>query len=241
MVLMLRHRHSPRARRLMHPSPLAWIAFATALVAAAIMLNYLIRKPKLTGPVKATLIVGLGVLPLITAMVGNMEGLEATEHQGFCGSCHTMDRHIEDANDPNSMSLAAIHSRTHKFGDKSCYVCHKDYGMFGYALTKMGGMKHVYMYLTEFMWMSVDEALPKVHIAKPFKNQNCMQCHSTTGNIWNGVPDHRGLLNDLRTGQTSCASAGCHGYAHPFSKKVQETPSPAEARSAEKPRNPEET
>jgi nitrate/TMAO reductase-like tetraheme cytochrome c subunit len=225
----------------MHASPLSWIAFATAVVAAAIMVNYLIRKPRLTGSVKATLIIGIGVLPIVTALVGNLEGLAATEEQAFCGSCHTMDRHIEDANDPNSMSLAAIHSRTKKFGHQSCYVCHKDYGMFGYALTKMGGMKHVYLYLTEFMWMSVDEALPKVHIAKPFKNQNCMQCHSTTGNIWNGVPDHRGLLSDLRAGQTSCASAGCHGYAHPFSKPAEETPLPAEAHSSEKPRNPEET
>ncbi|MFZ1865866.1 MAG: NapC/NirT family cytochrome c [Polyangiales bacterium] len=241
MVWLLRQSHPQRTGLLMHASPLAWIAFATALIAAAIMVNYLVRRPKLTGPVKATLIIGIGVLPIITALVGNMEGLASTEEQAFCGSCHTMDRHIEDANNPNSMSLAAIHSRIHKFGHQSCYVCHKDYGMFGYALTKMGGMKHVYLYLTEFMWMSVDEALPKVHIAKPFKNQNCMQCHSTTGNIWNGVADHRGLLNDLRTGQTSCASAGCHGYAHPFSKPAEETPTPAEARGTEKVRNPEET
>jgi cytochrome c-type protein NapC len=225
----------------MHASPLTWIALASAVVAAAIMLNYLIRKPPLTGTVKATLIIGIGVLPIITAAVGNLEGLAATEEQEFCGSCHTMDRHIEDANDPDSMSLTAIHSRTNKFGHQSCYVCHKDYGMFGYALTKMGGMKHVYMYLTEFMWMSVDEALPKVHIARPFKNDNCMQCHSTTGNIWNDVSDHRGLLDDLRTGQTSCASAGCHGYAHPFSKTAEETPSSPEARAPEDPRNPEGT
>ncbi|HSN81194.1 MAG TPA: NapC/NirT family cytochrome c [Polyangiales bacterium] len=225
----------------MHISPLSWIALASALVAAAIMINYLVRKPKLTGPVKVTLFIGIGVLPIITALVGNIEGLAATEHHEFCGSCHTMDMWLEDANDPDSMSLAAIHSRTKKFGDKSCYVCHKDYGMFGYALTKLGGMGHVYQFLTEFMWMDADEALSKVHIARPFKNENCMQCHSTTGNIWNGVPDHRGLLNDLRTGQTSCASAGCHGYAHPFSKTDEEHPSPAEAQSSEELSKPEET
>ena len=83
----------------MHASPLAWIAFASAVIAAAIMVNYLVRKPQLTGPVKATLILGIGVLPIITAMVGNMEGLASTEEQEFCGSCHTMDRHIEDANE----------------------------------------------------------------------------------------------------------------------------------------------
>jgi cytochrome c-type protein NapC len=225
----------------MHVSPLSWIALGSAVVAAAIMVHYLIRRPRLTGPVKAILIVGLGVLPVLTAMTGNLEGLAATERQEFCGSCHTMDRHIEDANDPNSISLAAIHSRSPKFGDHSCYVCHKDYGMFGYALTKLGGMGHVYQYLTEFMWMDVDEALPKVHIARPFKNQNCMQCHTTTGYLWNDVPDHHGLLDDLRAGRTSCASAGCHGYAHPFSKPPEETPSSVEARASEKPLLPGET
>lgn len=232
MFLLLDPLRGRRAHNPMDISPLSWIAFACAVVAAVIMVLYLVYRPPLDARTKGVLLLGLGVLPITTAMVGNMEGLEATEHQAFCGSCHTMDMHIADANDPNSTSLAAIHSRNHKFGDMSCYVCHKDYGMFGYALTKMGGMKHVYMYLTEFMWYDMDEALPKVHIAHPFKNSNCMQCHTTTGSLWNDVPDHSGLLGDLRTGETSCVSAGCHGYAHPFSKVAEETPSNTEPHSA---------
>jgi len=224
-----------------HISPLSWIAFGSALIAAAILVHYLVQRPKLTGAVKSTLVLGLGVLPLFTALVGNVEGLEATEQHQFCGSCHTMDRHIEDAENPNSISLAAMHSRNPMFGNKSCYVCHKDYGMFGYALTKLGGMKHVYYYLTEFMWMDVDEALPKVHLARPFRNQNCMQCHTTKGYLWNDVPDHRGLLGDLRADKTSCASAGCHGYAHPFSKPAEETPSSVEARGVGELPTPGET
>jgi NapC/NirT cytochrome c family, N-terminal region len=225
----------------MHASPLSWIAFACAVVAAGIMIYYLIYRPPLNTRVKLLMLLAVGVLPIMTAMIGNLEGLQATEHQAFCGSCHTMDMHIADANDPGSLSLAAIHSRTLKFGDKSCYVCHKDYGMFGYAMTKLGGMGHVYMFLSEFAWYDMEEALPKIHIARPFKNDNCMQCHSTTGRIWNGVADHNGLLEDLRTGTTSCASAGCHGYAHPFSKPDEETPSDAEAHSALQAPSPEGT
>jgi cytochrome c-type protein NapC len=225
----------------MHISPLSWIAFASAVIAAGLMLYYLIARPPLNARVKLLMLLGVGVLPIMTAMIGNMEGLEATEQQAFCGSCHTMDMHIADANDPNSESLAAIHSRTHKFGGMSCYVCHKDYGMFGYAMTKLGGMGHVYMYLSEFMWYDMAEALPKVHMARPFKNENCMQCHSTTGKIWTGIADHNGLLEDLRTDGTSCASAGCHGYAHPFSKPDGETPSHGEAHSALNVPSPEGT
>ena len=217
---------------LMHVSPLSWIALTCALVAAAIMIYYLVRRPRLDLAGMSLMFLGLGVLPIMVALIGNMEGLDATERQGFCGSCHTMDMWIEDANDPDSVSLAAIHSRTHKFGKKSCYVCHKDYGMFGYALTKLGGMGHVYKFLSEWMWYDRDEIIEKIHIARPFKNENCMQCHSTTGAIWSGVQDHHGLVNDLRTGETSCVSAGCHGYAHPFSKPEEETPSTGEAHTA---------
>ena len=193
---------------------------------------YLIRRPPLNARVKGLLMLGVGVLPIMVAMIGNLEGLHATEQQAFCGSCHTMDMWIEDANDPESGSLAAIHSRTNKFGGSSCYVCHKDYGMFGYAMTKIGGMGHVYKFLSEWMWYDRDEVIDKIHIARPFKNDNCMQCHSTTGAIWAGTADHHGLLEDLRTGETSCVSAGCHGYAHPFSKPDEETPSDAEVHTA---------
>jgi cytochrome c-type protein NapC len=216
----------------MHISPLSWIALACALVAAGIMLYYLVRRPRLDAAGKSVMMLGVGVLPIMVAMIGNIQGLAATEHQSFCGSCHTMDMWIEDANDPESETLAAIHSRTQKFGDKSCYVCHKDYGMFGYAMTKIGGMNHVYEFLSEWMWYDRDEVIEKIHISRPFKNENCMQCHSTTGRIWNEVADHNGLTEDLRTGETSCASAGCHGYAHPFSKPDEETPSDAEVHTA---------
>jgi cytochrome c-type protein NapC len=216
----------------MHVSPLSWIGFACALVAAGIMIYYLWRRPPLDAAGKSVMMLGVGVLPIMVAMIGNMEGLAATEKQGFCGSCHTMDMWIEDANDPESESLAAIHSRTTKFGGKSCYVCHKDYGMFGYAMTKLGGMGHVYKFLSEWMWYDRDEVLDKIHIARPFKNENCMQCHSTTGAIWSGTQDHAGLVGDLRSGETSCVSAGCHGYAHPFSKPEDETPSAEEVHSS---------
>ena len=216
----------------MHVSPLSWIALACAFVAAGIMLYYLVRRPRLDAAGKTVMLLGVGVLPITVAMIGNMQGLAATEHQSFCGSCHTMDMWIEDANDPESESLAAIHSRTHKFGDKSCYVCHKDYGMFGYAMTKVGGMNHVYEFLSEWMWYDRDEVLEKIHISRPFKNENCMQCHSTTGSIWSDVSDHNGLVDELRTGATSCVSAGCHGNAHPFSKPDEETPTDAEVHTA---------
>ena len=36
------------------------------------------------------------------------------------------------------------------FGSENCYVCHANYGMFGTIVTKAGGMRHVWLYLTEY-------------------------------------------------------------------------------------------
>ena len=128
------------------PSALGFVALGAAAVAAAILVNYLVRKPPLTFPVKLVLFLGLGVLPAIAAASSTVAGMEATTHREFCGSCHVMIAHYEDAVDPASQSLAARHTRNPFFGDKSCYVCHADYGMYGYAMTKAGGMRHVYEY-----------------------------------------------------------------------------------------------
>ena len=43
-----------------------------------------------------------------------------------------------------------------------------------------------------------------------------MQCHSTTTELYLERADHKASLADVRGGQMSCASAGCHGLAHPF-------------------------
>jgi hypothetical protein len=42
-----------------------------------------------------------------------------------------------------------------------------------------------------------------------------MQCHSTEVELWLQIPDHEETLKDLRADRITCASAGCHGYAHP--------------------------
>src|SRR6187399_3097795 len=165
------------------------------------------------------LLLGLGVFPTITAATSTVAGMEATTHREFCGSCHTMDDHFENATNPDAQSLAARHSRNPFFGEESCYVCHADYGMFGYALTKMGGMKHVYYYyLGGYRQMTPEESRKATHIAKPYDNTNCRQCHTTTARVWRAIPDHQSMQAKLDSNQVSCASPGCHGYAHPFSK-----------------------
>ena len=198
--------------------PLTIIALTCAALAAVILITFLVRKPSLVGATKWWLLLGLGVFPLGVAAAGNVEGFEATKQRRFCGSCHVMIPHASDSDDPASSSLASRHARNNLFGSENCYVCHADYGMFGTVFTKLGGMRHVYEYLAHYRNVSLEEAKRTIHLRQPYPNENCMQCHTTRLDLWAKVPDHKSSLTEVRAGRISCASAGCHGFAHPFTK-----------------------
>jgi cytochrome c-type protein NapC len=197
---------------------IGWLSIGCAAASAAILLAYVIKRPAVQGTTKLWLLLGLGVFPILTAGSSNVAGFRATQTRTFCGSCHVMEPHAGDSADPKSNSLASIHARNQHFGHDNCYTCHKDYGMYGYVLTKAGGMRHVYLYLTEYHDMPLEKSKHDIRIMKPLPNDNCMTCHTTTAPRWLAIPDHASSLEAVRAGKTSCASAGCHGFAHPITK-----------------------
>jgi cytochrome c-type protein NapC len=201
-----------------HLSLLSWFALACAAIAVGILVVYLVRRPPLTPTTRVLLLAGLGVFPIGLAGSGNIAGYEATKQRAFCGSCHVMIPHVSDSGDPKSLSLASRHGRNKLFGAENCYVCHADYGMYGTVTTKLGGLKHVWMYYTEYRNVSLEDAKKTIHLYKPYPNSNCMQCHSTENAVWMKRSDHASSLDDVRAGKVSCASVGCHGYAHPTTK-----------------------
>jgi cytochrome c-type protein NapC len=201
--------------------PFSWLAIGGAAMATPILLWYIVRRPPLVRSTKVILLFGIGVFPIVAAGGGNIAGYEATKTRRFCGSCHVMTPYAQDSEDPESTSLAARHARNEAFGHENCYTCHADYGMFGTVTTKIGGMRHVYEYTFHFRNLSLDEALPRIHIRKPFQNASCTRCHSTKGQSWQEVGDHASMVEELRDGRVGCASEGCHGPAHPFSKVYQ--------------------
>jgi nitrate/TMAO reductase-like tetraheme cytochrome c subunit len=203
-----------------HPV-LASAALGCAVLAAAILVWFLWRRPELTGQVKVLLMLGIGVLPIGSAMTGNLAGFEHTKHRNFCGSCHVMKPYELDAENLLSTSLPALHARNEAFGRDNCYECHQDYGAFSTVMTKIGGLRHVYEYYTHYHAIPVEEAYESIALYKPLTNASCMRCHSTTGKSWLSVGDHRSSLSAVRTGRTSCVSEGCHGPAHAFSKPAR--------------------
>jgi nitrate/TMAO reductase-like tetraheme cytochrome c subunit len=197
-------------------SPIALVAIGCAALSALISLYYLLGKPQLVRSTKVVLFFGLGVFPIAVAATGNVQGMEATKERQFCGSCHVMTLHAADSNDPASQTLGARHARNQLFGSENCYACHSDYGMYGTVLTKMGGMRHVYLYYSEYKDVPLEEAKTSIKLLKPYPNHNCTHCHSTENELWRKRPDHASSAQDTREGRMSCASAGCHGLAHPF-------------------------
>ncbi len=202
----------------MHASPLTLFALGCAAIAAVLLIAYVVMRPELVGMTKVWLLVALGILPVTVALVGNVEGFEATKTRKFCGSCHVMGPHAADSDDPASQSLASRHARNTLFGSENCYSCHADYGMYGTVVTKLGGMRHVWLYVTEYRNTPIDVAKQTIHLVKPYPNENCMQCHSTQLDLWQKNKEHKASLDDVRNGRVSCASVGCHGLAHPFWK-----------------------
>jgi cytochrome c-type protein NapC len=193
-------------------------ALVSAVIAIAILIWYLVSRPLLTRSTKIVLLFGLGVMPMAVALAGNIAGFEYTLKRDFCGSCHVMRPYVEDAADPTSTSLASIHSRNATFGGESCYTCHADYQVFGAITTKMNGMKHLFMYVTEYANTGpYGEGGPPIHMYKKFQNTMCTRCHSTEAPRWLAVEDHGGSIEDIRKGELKCLE--CHGgdQIHPRS------------------------
>lgn len=205
----------------MFSDPFKTFAIGCALVSTVLLLWFFVRRPALTRSTKLVLLFGIGVFPLATAGTGNIAGYHATKETQFCGSCHVMTPYADDSTNLASTSLAARHARNEAFGHENCYACHADYGMFGTITTKIGGMRHVYEYLFHYRNTPNEAFQAEIEIRRPFRNATCMRCHSTRNPLFNKIGDHVSTQDDIRSGKVSCASEGCHGPAHPFSKEVK--------------------
>ena len=98
-----------------------------------------------------------------------------------------MEPWVADASDPRSTSLAARHGRNAQFGDRNCYTCHADYGMYGTLLTKVNGLHHVVAYLGGYRSVPIERAVETIRTYRPFPNSTCTHCHSTKVPGWSAA------------------------------------------------------
>jgi cytochrome c-type protein NapC len=193
-----------------HVSLLGIVALAIGAIAAALVLGFLLKQPKLTAPLKLLLLFGLFVLPTSSAFLGNASNMEASKSVEFCGGCHVMTSYVNDVKDPNSTTLAALHGRIKSFGAEACYGCHADYGMFGGVTTKLGGMHHVIDFYSDD-WAAPGHRPPALY--KPYDTGRCMNCHDP---MRKGTPlEHQVHAEQIKSHEIKCTDSGCHGSPHP--------------------------
>jgi cytochrome c nitrite reductase small subunit len=155
---------------------------------------------------KELLFGGIAVLPIAVVFFAYSYGLEASKTVDACGSCHVMTPWVKDLRNPASDTLAAVHFKNRYIQENHCYTCHTDYGMFGTVRAKWDGLGHVYR-------NSTGRYERPIHIADPYSNLRCLNCHAGSQKFLNPEMHPKEDMADLLSGKTSCLE--CHGPAHP--------------------------
>lgn len=173
---------------------------------------FLIARPSITltrGGKELTFIV-LFLLPIITASMGAAEQMERTEQTQFCLSCHLMEPYGQSLLVDDATYLPAAHYQNGRIPrEQACYTCHTDYVLYGTALTKMRGLRHVYMQYFG------NVTLP-IQLYTPYNNRECLHCHAGARSFEEGIVHSAdpSIMAAIKSNELSCVSSGCHQTVH---------------------------
>lgn len=173
------------------------IGLATLLLAGA-------ERLLASTPGKLVLLAGIGVLPLSVSVGGLTTGLVKSSQAEFCLSCHEMTPYGQSLF-VDGDSLAAVHFQNRLVDrDYACYVCHKDYAMFGDVRTKLHGLNHLLVHY-------FGEAPDPIELYAPYPNANCLHCHNDSRRYLEaGV--HGRFAAEIASDERSCLD--CHRSSH---------------------------
>jgi len=150
-------------------------------------------------------LLSLCVIPVFLLFLGNLVAFEGSKKVAFCGSCHpVMGPYVDDLNDPNSISLAAIHQRINYVREKQCYACHVGYGLAGTIGAKIDGLAHMFHYFT-------GTYTQPIKLWRPYNSANCLSCH-TGSRAFEKESVHVSVMSAMKTNKASCLF--CHAEAH---------------------------
>lgn len=151
--------------------------------------------------------VALFILPSIATWWGVEAHIERSKQTAFCLSCHIMEPYGHSLYVDDKKWIPAAHFQNHRIPvDEACYTCHTDYTLFGGFKAKLRGMHHVWaQYVT-------GPKLP-IHLYEPYNNRECLHCHAGARGF-EEEPTHQAMMDDLKSGQTSCLTSGCHDTVH---------------------------
>jgi nitrate/TMAO reductase-like tetraheme cytochrome c subunit len=173
---------------------------------------FLVARPSVTltrGGKQLTFVV-LFLLPILVASMGAAEQMRRTEQTQFCLSCHIMEPYGKSLLVDDATYIPAAHYQNGRIPrDEACYTCHTDYVLYGTALTKMRGFRHVYM-------QYIGHATLPIRLYTPYSNRECLHCHAGSRSFEEGVVHSAdpSIMAAIKSDQTSCLSSGCHQTIH---------------------------
>jgi cytochrome c-type protein NapC len=156
--------------------------------------------------------VALFILPVAALSLGFSQHMERAQSTEFCLSCHVMQDYGKSLAIDDPSYIPAIHYQNNRVPrERACYTCHTDYTMFGTVNSKMRGLRH--------LWVQYAGTIPqtgKIKLYTPFNNRECLHCHLGARKFEEATPHHKTpeLLAQVKTGQKSCMSSGCHEFVH---------------------------
>ncbi len=153
---------------------------------------------------KLVVLAGIGVLPLAVSTGGLAVGVVNSSQTSFCLSCHEMTPYGQSLF-VDGDSLVAVHFQDRLVDrDFACYVCHKDYAMFGDVRTKLNGLNHLLVHY-------FGEAPDPIELYASYPNANCLHCHDDSRRYLE-VDVHRRFAAEMARDERSCLD--CHRSSH---------------------------
>lgn len=187
------------------PTTLLYLLIAVSIL----MIAFLIARPSLTANRggKEMAFVVLFLLPVVVASMGAAEHMRRSEETQFCLSCHIMEPYGKSLHIDDATYIPAAHFQNARVPrDQACYTCHTDYVMYGTILTKLGGLRHVYV---QYLGKPENPIRPYT----PYNNRECLHCHNGARSFEEGAT-HMAIMTEIKSNQISCISSGCHDNVH---------------------------
>jgi hypothetical protein len=184
------------------------LVFILIGVTIALILLFLVR-PSITASREGKMLafIAFFILPVVAGSIGASEHYEGSKQTQFCLSCHIMEPWGKSLYVDNPTYIPAAHFQNHRIPpDVACYACHTDYAMYGTLLTKLEGLRHVYVnYL--------GTPMNPIHLYHPYENAECLHCHLGARSFESSAL-HVAIMTDLKDNKLSCVTSGCHGTVH---------------------------
>lgn len=204
------------------PTTLLYLLIGVSILSVA----FVVARPSLalTGGGQQLAFVVLFLLPVVAASMGAAEHMRHTQQTQFCLSCHIMEPYGKSLLIDDPSYVPAGHYQNGRIPrDQACYTCHTDYVLYGTALSKIRGLRHVYV-------QYLGRATTPIHLYSPYNNRECLHCHAGSRSFEEGAVHSAdpSIMASIKSNELSCMSSGCHqnihDVAHLGEKKLWEAP-----------------